>query len=405
LTSVRAHEEAAWDESRPYVLVVDDLEANLKLMRTLLERVECNVVFAQSGNDALRQLLKREFAVMLLDVQMPGMDGFEVARHARQNPKTSDTPIIFVTAMLDTDETVLKGYGTGAVDFLFKPVNVAALLGKVRVFLELFNGRRELQRKNAELDAAYRELQATHSQLVQAAKMAALGQLVAGIAHEINNPLAFTSSHLGTVTRKLEKLRAGTGGTNGAPAEEIWGIVTDRLKEMDGGLARIKDLVLKLRTFSRLDEGETQRVRVRESVDSILTIFGHRLGQGVRVCLDVDGLDEIECSAGLFNQAVANLVSNSLDVMPEGGVLTIRAGCQANTYAISVSDTGPGIPPAQRERVLEPFFTTKPVGQGTGLGLSIAYSVVRKHGGTIDIGDAEGGGARITIRLPLPEAS
>lgn len=385
-------ESTVLDEALPNVLVVDDLEANLKLMRILLESTPCNVILAKSGNEALRQLLKRDFAVMLLDVQMPGMDGYEVARHARENPRTRDTPIIFVTAMLDTEDAVLRGYGSGAVDYLFKPVNVTALLSKVRVFLDLHNGRRDLQR-------AYRELQMTQSQLVQAAKMAALGQLVAGIAHEINNPLAFVLSHVGTVSRKLEKLRA-QGGV--ATSDEGWNVVFDRLREMSGGLDRIKDLVLKLRTFSRLDEGDSKRVRVRESLDAILTIFRHRLSD-VEVNVDLHDDEEIECSPGLFNQAVANLISNSIDAMTARGTLTIRAGRDGSGYAIAVSDTGPGIPIAYRERVLEPFFTTKPVGEGTGLGLSIAYNVVRKHGGTIHVGDAEGGGAQITIRLPFKD--
>ncbi len=389
MTSSPVLESTLPDEALPNVLVVDDLEANLKLMRILLESTPCNVILARSGNEALRQLLKRDFAVMLLDVQMPGMDGYEVARHARENPRARDTPIIFVTATLDTEDAALRGYGSGAVDFLFKPVNVTALLSKVRVFLDLHNGRRELQR-------AYRELQMMQSQLVQTAKMAALGQLVAGIAHEINNPLAFVLSHVGTVSRKLEKLR-DRGGV--ATPDDGLNVVFDRLREMSGGLERIKDLVLKLRTFSRLDEGESKRVRVRESLDAILTIFRHRMSD-VEVNVDLHDEEEIECSPGLFNQAVANLVSNSIDAMTGRGTLTIRAGREGSGYAIAVSDTGPGIPIAHRERVLEPFFTTKPVGEGTGLGLSIAYNVVRKHGGTIHVGEAESGGAQITIRLP-----
>ncbi|HEX2677844.1 MAG TPA: response regulator, partial [Polyangiales bacterium] len=132
------------DSPKPNVLIVDDIEANLVALEAALGTMECELVRASNGNDALRCLLKREFAVMLLDVQMPGMDGYEVARYARANSATRDVPIIFLTAMNKTEANVLRGYGTGAVDFLFKPVNVDILRGKVSVFLELYEGRRKL---------------------------------------------------------------------------------------------------------------------------------------------------------------------------------------------------------------------------------------------------------------------
>lgn len=388
------------ERAQPSVLLVDDVEANLVALDALLSDMGCKLAFARSGNEALRLLLKREFAVVLLDVQMPGMDGYEVARHARQNAETSETPIIFVTASHNTEENVLRGYGTGAVDVLFKPIDATVLRSKVRVFLDLYSARRKIADALAELARSNAELKRTHVQLVQAAKMASLGQLVAGIAHEINNPLSFCLSHLDTAARSLRKFR---DRDSAAPegAEASWERAMNRLVEMRVGLDRIRDLVLKLRTFSRLDEGEKKSVDVRESIDSILTIFGHRIGDDVAVRLDVGAPSEIECSPGLFNQALASLVSNALDAMPGGGTMTISAKGECGDFVIRVADTGPGVPEPIRERVLEPFFTTKPVGSGTGLGLSIAYSIIKKHGGTIAIDDAEGGGARVTIRIPM----
>src|SRR3954471_5815690 len=168
---------------RAAVLAVDDVDANLFALQALLEDMDCDVVFARSGNDALRQLLRRTFAVVLLDVQMPEMDGYEVAHHARRNPSTRDVPIIFLTAANNSEGMVLRGYGSGAVDFLFKPLNPSILRSKVRVFLELRAAHRKaldakvaLERTNLELQTAYDELQATHAQLVQSAKMASLGE-------------------------------------------------------------------------------------------------------------------------------------------------------------------------------------------------------------------------------------
>src|SRR5260221_7531262 len=137
------------------VLLVDDVEANLMALEAQLGAMGCELVRASTGNEALRQLLKREFAVMLLDVQMPLMDGYEVARYARENPTTRDVPIIFVTAMDRTDENVLRGYGTGAVNYLFKPVNSQILRSKVRVFLDLYLSR-ERKRVIEELEESVR---------------------------------------------------------------------------------------------------------------------------------------------------------------------------------------------------------------------------------------------------------
>ncbi|MET0793105.1 MAG: ATP-binding protein [Polyangiaceae bacterium] len=414
---------------RPAVLAVDDVEANLFALQALMEDMDCDVVFARSGNDALRQLLRRNFAVLLLDVQMPEMDGYEVAHHARRNPSTREVPIIFLTAANNSEGMVLRGYGSGAVDFLFKPLNPSILRGKVRVFLELHEAHRKVadakavleranlelreladekarlaakfQEGNIELQRAYSDLQTTHAQLVQSAKMASLGELVAGVAHEINNPLAFVLSHLDTVRRKLSQVEAELPTPWPAAVQAHWELANERLRETRPGLERIQELVVKLRTFSRLDEGERKSVSIRECVESVLTILGHRLKGHFQVETEFGHPDVIDCYASLLNQAIMNLVSNAIDAMGSSGTLRIRTGAQDGMYSIVVSDTGPGIPAELRERVLEPFFTTKPVGQGTGLGLSITYSIVRKHQGTLELSEPEGGGTSVAIRFPL----
>jgi two-component system NtrC family sensor kinase len=431
------------------VLVVDDIEANLTAMDALLSELDCEIVMARSGNEALSCLLKRDFAVMLLDVQMPEMDGYEVARYARENPSTRDVPIVFLTAGgttsrgLDkarpglrrgddniTDETVLRGYGSGAVDFLFKPVNPTILRSKVRVFLELDEGRRQLMRTHGELEAKNRELQeavaskaalaesfqcanvelerayldlkAAQTSLIQAAKMASLGELVAGIAHEINNPLSYCVSHVETVKRCLRSVETGASGAlSEPPVSQPWGRAQSRLDDMSLVLARITDLVLKLRTFSRLDEGEMKKVNVKESIDSVLTILGHRLAPRIDVKLECGPPDRIECNPALFNQALMNLISNAVDAISGEGTIGISTGVSGDMYRLVVQDTGSGIDPKVRERIFEPFFTTKPVGVGTGLGLSIAYSIVQKHGGKLETEDAPGGGTRMVMQIPL----
>jgi two-component system NtrC family sensor kinase len=423
------HEAQAEPDDLPAVLIVDDVEANLVVLRALLDGVDCKVTSATSGTQALRALLRGEFAVMLLDVQMPEMDGYEVARHARMHPATREVPIIFLTAAHDSDDHVTRGYGSGAVDFLFKPIDGAVLLSKVRIFLELYASRKKLAKANQaleaknkelrasaeaeasvardlrqaheQLQAAYRELQATQGQLVQSAKMASLGELVAGVAHEINNPLAFVMSHLDTTRKSLEQFQAELSQSVSTRAEDLWRRAHSRLAETELGLGRIRDLVLKLRTFSRLDEGERKRVSIGECVDSVVTILGHRLKDRITIDVELRPPDQVECFPSLLNQVLLNLVANSIDAIAGEGKIAIQAGAQGSDFVISVADTGSGIPLEVRDRVLEPFFTTKPVGQGTGLGLSIAYSIMKKHGGSLELGDAPGGGTLATLRLPL----
>jgi len=266
---------------------------------------------------------------------------------------------------------------------------------------EIAAQKRALEKTHAELGDAYRELQAAQSQLIQSAKMASLGELVAGIAHEINNPLSFALSHLDTAQKSIAHVEAEHGSTWPGPSAQHFSRARSRLHEMGIGLERIRELVIKLRTFSRLDEGERKRVNLRECIDSVLMILKHRMKDRVVVELSLGVPEELECYPGLLNQALLNLLANAIEAIVGEGRVKIATGIVDGAYTIRVTDSGPGIPPDIRQRVFEPFFTTKPVGQGTGLGLSITYSIIAKHGGTIGVDCPEGGGTTMTIRLPL----
>jgi two-component system, NtrC family, sensor kinase len=389
---------------RPAVLVVDDVDANLLALEALLGDLDCEVVCVRSGNAALSQLLRREYAVMLLDVQMPVMDGYEVARHAFENPVTRMVPIVFLTAQDRTDENMLRGYGTGAVDYLFKPIDSTILRSKVRVFLELHRTKKQIADGKKRLELTLAELESAQAQLVQSAKMASLGELVAGIAHEINNPLAFALSHLDTALRALEPVEAEFKPSESPTVGASWDKMKSRLTEMDIGLKRIRDLVVKLRTFSRLDGDERGLVSVKACVDSVITILRHRLEDRVKIETDLGEPDTIECYPGLLNQAIMNLIANSIDAIEgPGTILVTSRGVSEDRYRIAVTDSGPGIPQALRQRIFEPFFTTKAVGAGTGLGLSITYSIVEKHGGTLKVDCPPTGGTTMTMELPVPE--
>lgn len=416
------------------ILAVDDSLSYRQHIAEALRSDGYEVITVRSGEEAFELLSVQAVDCILLDVMMPGLDGKETCLRIKASPGVRDTPVILLTAAEDR-ASMLEGLATGADDYIQKSAELDVLKARVRAQLrrrqfedetrkvrerllkseleasearaarELAETRaalvEELERRNLALADAYAELQATQSQLVQSAKMASLGSLVAGVAHEVNNPLAFVLSHLTTTEASLEAVESTLGMPVIEPALSSWTRARGRLKSMRMGLERIRDLVVKLRTFSRLDEGEIMKVSIRECIESVLTILKHRLGSEIVVTVEIGEPEVVECMPGLLNQAIMNLVANAADAISGPGTIKIKAGAVDDQYRILIEDSGSGIPKSLRERVLDPFFTTKPVGEGTGLGLSITDSIIKKHGGTLELSDAPKQGTIFTIVLPL----
>jgi two-component system NtrC family sensor kinase len=264
---------------------------------------------------------------------------------------------------------------------------------------------------------AHQELKLAQSRLVQQEKLASLGLLVAGVAHEINNPLSFVTNNLavldrdlGDVLRLLEMLQQSNGSD---PAGAIRAFreeadidytvknLPNLIQRTREGLRRIQQIVSDLRVFARLDEGDLSEVDLNAGIESTVTIaLGHAKKKGIRLETDLQPLPLVSCYAAKINQVVLNLLTNAIDACQEGGKVTVRSRPEPGGARIEVCDTGCGISPEVRERIFDPFFTTKPVGQGTGLGLSISYAIVADHGGTIDVESEPGQETRFTIHLP-----
>jgi two-component system NtrC family sensor kinase len=348
--------------------------------------------------------------VRALDAQrQAGNAGFEIAALAE---------------VADPAQT-LAGLGAGADDVLPSRDERDMLLVRVRSILrrklarddEAAGAARERERElalaharaqaeagealataNRELEAANAQLRETQAQLVQSAKMASLGELVAGIAHEINNPLAFILAHHSTVERAVREAMTLEGEARNKPLTKA----ADRLGSIRTGLVRIQDLVVKLRRFSRLDDGEWSLVDIPEAIDSVLTLLQPKTPAAVTIERRYGPIRTLESSPALVNQVVMNIISNAVDAIdPETGRIVIETRTSDDRFVIAITDNGPGIPPEVRERVFEPFFTTKDVGSGTGLGLAIAYGVVRSHGGEITIESGDEGGARFVLSVPM----
>ncbi|MCX5620265.1 MULTISPECIES: hybrid sensor histidine kinase/response regulator [Bombella] len=274
-----------------------------------------------------------------------------------------------------------------------------------------------LAQANSELAQMNNELVQTQARLVQTAKMASLGELVAGIAHEINNPLAFTLGHADTIQRCLTRLEGHVQGDDYKTIERA----LLRLEAMKTGLGRIRDLVVRLRRFSRLEEGHWSKVDVAEVIETGLALVRHRLGKAIYVECQLQAPLTLICQETLFHQAVINLIANAADALHEieregrlegEGLIRLETYLYDNIYEIIVSDNGPGIEESVRPWIFDPFFTTKAQGEGTGLGLSIVHGIVQAHGGSIDVRDtykpSQNGGRRgacFVIQLPVEETA
>jgi two-component system, NtrC family, sensor kinase len=253
---------------------------------------------------------------------------------------------------------------------------------------------------NAELERAYAHLQATQNQLVQSAKMGALGELVAGLAHEINNPLSFSIGHLDTALRVFGTVRT-TLGEVPPQLDAQWIKASERLTQLGSGLERIKAIVEKLQTFAHFQRSDYEQVSLSTCVEAILAIVRHRLHGRIRVITRFGEPDWLYCFPSLINQGLMSLIQNAIEAIEGEGQICICTGREGEAYVIRITDTGCGIPSEIRDRVFEPFFTTKGIGEGAGLGLSVAYSAARGHGGTLELIDGQGGGTEAIVRMPL----
>lgn len=283
------------------------------------------------------------------------------------------------------------------------------------------------QKNKSDLEEMNRRLQENQTQLVQSEKMAALGQIAAGVAHEINNPVGFVTSNLATLTeyiaifKKLlarhEDLAAAVQAGDVARQHEILAqieairsaddlpyVVQDvdhLLAESVEGTTRVKEIVQGLRSFARLDESELKEANINDGIEATLRMIWNELKYKCQVHKKLGQLPSIRCYPGQLNQVLLNLLVNAAQAIPEQGEITIETEATDKHIVIQISDTGTGIAPEHLSKLFTPFFTTKPVGHGTGLGLSVSYGIVQKHNGTIEAQSEVGKGTTFIIRLPI----
>jgi signal transduction histidine kinase/CheY-like chemotaxis protein len=566
------------------VLVVDDTPANVDVLVIALEDAGHRVNIARSGEETFERIAQTRPDLILLDVMMPGLNGFEVCERLKADAKTADIPVIFMTASAERSDQY-RAFEVGGVDYITKPFQIAEVLARAGVHLALRRTQRELAarseqmlfqivegsstptfvidrehrvthwnralevisgvsankmvgtnrhwsaffaeerpcmadflvdgtmdqnleryysetgrrsallegayegtgffpqlgergawlyftaaplldtdgrlmgaiqtlqdiseqkaaeqelkrykteledrvasrtqellRANEELKSSNRKLEQVHVQLLQSEKMASIGQLAAGVAHEINNPIGFVNSNLGSLesyVRDLLRLLAvyeqheSSFAEGSAARAEIsaakQAVEIDYLRqdlpallnESKEGLQRVKKIVQDLKDFSHAGKGEWESADLHAGLESTLNIVNNELKYKAAVAKHYGTLPAIECLPLELNQVFMNLLVNAGQALPDKGEITIRTGAEGEHVWVEIADTGTGIAPENLKRIFDPFFSTKPVGKGTGLGLAISYGIVQKHHGRIDVTSVVGQGTTFRVTLPV----
>jgi signal transduction histidine kinase len=409
------------DSDRSILIVDDDPQVRTMLRIHLSGQYLCAT--ASSAEEAIKLLKLNTFAVVLTDVIMPGLSGVELLREVTAHyPET----IVIIFSCIDRTQRVIDAVRLGAFDYLIKPVDLDVLDSAIERALqrrEILRSakiyKQDLERRNMELAESKTKLQKLQTQIVHNEKMASLGQLAAGVAHELNNPAAFIIGNLEFLDEAadgLEKLLAFYASCR-LSCEEADGLkqlkeeiafehtlanLRSIVNDCHEGATRIRDVVQNLRLFSRLDEAEVKKIDLHEGIESTIRLLSKHFNTGqIRLTRDYGQLPLVDCYAGQLNQVWLNLLVNAAQALKDGGEVKITTKREAQNVIVTINDNGTGIAPQNIEKIFDPFFTTKPVGEGTGLGLSVTYSIIERHGGTIAVASQIGKGTTFIVTVPI----
>ncbi|MCJ8269670.1 MAG: ATP-binding protein, partial [Psychrosphaera sp.] len=402
------------DNHRFRLLLVDDEPVNLQVLHDHLSLQNYQLVQASSGQQALTLLKDEPFDLVLLDVMMPQMSGFEVCQQLREIHSCNDLPVIFLTANNQVSDLV-HSFAVGANDYLTKPVAKHELLARVETHLKLLDVNR-----NLELRVSQRT-----QQLIQAEKMASLGTLTGGFAHEINNPNNFVSVSAQNLQVDLDKLEKVIFKLAGDDTDEAvlnhlkahFSPLHQHLSTIGIGADRIKNIVRDLQTFTHQGSGDLNLVSITQNLQSTINLIKTKHLKVVEFATDFVDHPDLLCYPSQLNQVFMQLMLNGCDAiftkqqqnaehapsddyMKKPGLIVIACRLVNGNIEIVFTDNGCGMEQAVINKLFDPFYTTKDVGQGTGLGLSITYNIVRQHQGELSFSSTPGVGTICTLVLP-----
>ncbi|MDD1976129.1 hybrid sensor histidine kinase/response regulator [Pseudomonas tussilaginis] len=386
------------------LLIVDDLPENLLALEALIKGSDCEVHQAQSADQALSLLLEHEFALAILDVQMPGMNGFELAELMRGTEKTKNIPIVFVSAAGREMNYAFKGYESGAVDFLHKPLDNQAVKSKVAVFVDLFRQRKALgqqlealERSRAEQEQLLSQLQVTRRELEHAVRMR--DDFMSIVSHEVRTPLNGL-----ILETQLRKLHLARDNADAFALDKMRAMVERDERQINSLIRLIEDML----DVSRIRTGKLSIRPIQFDLSQLVAgLIENFAAQAAAAASSIEFKDQVPLP-GVWDefrieQVVANLLTNALRYGANHPV-QVRTFEQQDLACIEVRDQGIGISEQNQQRIFQQFerVASNPGNAGLGLGLYISEQIVLAHGGSIEVQSAEGKGATFTVRLPLP---
>ena len=416
--------------NKKQILLIDDEPQILKTVKRYLEAEDYEILTANNGAQGLDIFLKENPPLVITDIRMPGISGIEVLKEIK-GKKESDTEVIVISGHGDMD-TSIEALRLEASDFISKPVDmehlylaVSRAFDKIRIKSRLREYTKDLQ---GSVEKKTKEIKEAHAMLLQSEKLASIGQLAAGVAHEINNPAGFVSSNLNTlegyfhdivkVMMRYEEIHIAKKEERTSLLEEIKQLeedldieyimqdIDELIEESKDGVNRIRDIVVNLKDFSRLDHGDKEFFDLNKGIESTLKIIWNELKYKADITKSYGKIPEIEGFPREINQVFMNLLVNAAQAIEKRGRIDITTGLISSDKGqdlveVRISDTGAGIKKENLGKIFDPFFTTKDVGKGTGLGLNISYKVIEKHHGEISAESEVGKGTTFVVKLPL----
>jgi len=391
---------------QPKVLVIDDEEAaRFGVARALSQGYR--VQEAEDGLKALAAIDSFQPDVIVSDINMPGMDGISLLKHVNQG---AEPPLVVLITAYGSEQMAIEALRAGAHNYLAKPFE----LEELRLVVAGAVDKQRLIRQNRhylkELERTLTELKESQAARVQAEKLASLGRLVAGVAHEINNPLGVLHSGCGILevaARRIGEWCGNQPADTTSQVKEFLEVLTATASRSKAACERIHAVVTNLRQFAQLDRADMQRAQIHDGLVSTLRLLRHELDRQADVVCELGELPEVDCNPRALNQLLMNLLLNAMDAIRltgRRGLIRIRTWRDGESVKIEIADNGVGIPPENLSKIFDPGFTTKGVRVGTGLGLPICLQIARSHRGRIDVSSRPGAATVFTVTLPLRAA-